>query len=327
VGRLTFTGVSTGPRPPFGRTQTESGGAQPTHEFAALHDLGAGSDHVVAVLLGDVVVVALEPAARNPDLVGELEQFVVRHVRHQMTPLLAAVPPARFVDEDRHRAELATPCHTREVSTAISADDSVPLLDDVWRRHISPETALLARLVRRYREKHRRYHTVAHLGAVVSSVAELAAVEPAGDLGAVIAGAVYHDAVYEPASPSNERASARLARRDLSTLGWADERIVHVAHMIETTCDHRAPTDHDHALLFDADLGILGALPGDYAAYVDAVRAEHRHVDDEAWRIGRRRVLESFLERANVYATSAGRSRWEDTARANLAAELAALTG
>ena len=68
-----------------------------------------------------------------------------------------------------------------------------------------------------------------HVEAVVHAVIELGAAEPVDDLGAVVAGAFYHDAVYEPASPANERASARLARRDLTALGWDELRAAHVA--------------------------------------------------------------------------------------------------
>ena len=214
------------------------------------------------------------------------------------------------------------------MSTSIDPADGAPLslLDDAWRRHVSTDPTLLERLIGRHREKHRRYHTVAHLESVVDAVIEVSATEHVDDLGAVVAGAFYHDAVYEPASPANERASARLARRDLATLGWADDRIEHVARMIEATAEHRAPPDQEHALLFDADLMILGAAPADYASYVEAVRAEYRHVDDNAWRTGRSAVLEAFVERAAIYATSTGRDRWEHAARANLTAELATLT-
>ncbi len=161
---------------------------------------------------------------------------------------------------------------------------------------------------------------------MTGAVVEISTTEDVGDLPAVVAAALYHDAVYEPASPANERASARLARRDLATLGWAQDRITHVAHMIEATTDHLAPPDPDHAVLFDADLMILGAPPADYASYVDGVRAEYRHVDDDAWRTGRSRVLEAFLTRETIYATATGRARWERAARANLTAELAAFS-
>jgi len=214
------------------------------------------------------------------------------------------------------------------VSTPNGPDDATPrsTLDDAWRQHISTDTTLLARLIGRHREKHRRYHTVVHLESVVGTVIEVGAIEHVDDLGSVVAGAFYHDAVYEPASPANERASARLARRDLATLKWVNDRIDHVAQMIEATVEHRAPPDQDHALLFDADLMILGAEPADYASYVDAVRAEYRHVDDDAWRTGRAGILEAFVEREAIYATSTGRDRWERTARANLTAELATLS-
>ncbi|WP_051062299.1 HD domain-containing protein [Ilumatobacter nonamiensis] len=195
-----------------------------------------------------------------------------------------------------------------------------------WRRHVSDDTTLLDRLVARHREKHRRYHTVAHVAAVVGWVDDLATVEPTLDLDATIAAAFYHDAVYEPTSPANEHASARLARRDLASLGWADERTAHVAALIEATRDHRSPPDTDHAVLFDADLSVLGATPTEYDGYVEAVRAEYREVDDDAWKVGRRRVLEAFLERASIYATATGRERWESSARANLAREIDSLT-
>lgn len=214
------------------------------------------------------------------------------------------------------------------MSTPIETDASAPrsLLDDAWQRHISTDPTLLARLIGRHREKHRRYHTVAHVESVVGAVIELGAIEDVDDLGAVAAGAFYHDAVYEPASPANERASARLARRDLATLGWGEDRLAHVACMIEATKSHLAPPDQDHAVLFDADLMILGATPADYGSYVDAVRAEYRHVDDEVWRTGRSSILDAFLAREAIYATSTGQSRWELAARTNLTAELATLT-
>jgi predicted metal-dependent HD superfamily phosphohydrolase len=211
----------------------------------------------------------------------------------------------------------------RSRSDAGAADSR---LVEPWRRHVHDDITFLERLLARHREQHRRYHEADHVGAVVRHVAELGAVDRVDDLDSVIAAAFYHDAIYEPASPDNERASARLAVDDLTALGWSRARTAHVGQMIEATADHLAPPDADHAVLFDADLATLGESPADYATYVDDVRAEFGHVDDDAWRTGRRRVLESFLERQWIYSTPTGRSRWEDAARANIAAELAALT-
>jgi len=196
----------------------------------------------------------------------------------------------------------------------------------VWQRWIGTDDTRLNGLLARYRERHRRYHTAEHLAWVIREVEELAAAESTKDLGAIIAAALYHDAIYEPRYPANERASARLAKRDLNELGWANIRIDAVTAMIEGTRDHVEPRDTDTSVLFDADLAILGAEPADYEAYTKAIRGEYRHLDDDEWATGRALVLRSFLDREAIFATRTGGVRWEDAARVNLAAELESLS-
>ncbi len=202
-------------------------------------------------------------------------------------------------------------------------------LEVAWQRHITADRALLDGLLARHREKHRRYHTATHVAWVIRHVDELAAAEPVDHLDEVVAAAFYHDAVYEAAYPANERASARLARRDLATIGWDPDAVERVGAMIEAT-EHDASTagqpTADTAILLDADLAILGADPASYSAYVNGVRAEYRHVADDDWVTGRAAVLRGFLERPAIYLTPSGRDAWEVRARANLAAELAELT-
>lgn len=206
------------------------------------------------------------------------------------------------------------------------AEHHVELLA-AWQGHVARESDFLEGVIARYREPHRRYHTVAHLTWVVRHTIDLARSEDVDDLGAVVAAAFYHDSVYAPLSPDNERVSARLARRDLNELGWAVDRADSVAMMIEGTADHADPPDTDTAVLFDADLAVLGSSPAAYDDYVTGVRREYEQVDDARWRQGRRNVLEAFLDRATIYATATAVDRWEHRARANLTAELALLTG
>jgi predicted metal-dependent HD superfamily phosphohydrolase len=79
-------------------------------------------------------------------------------------------------------------------------------------------------------------------------------------------------------------------------------------------------------MLLDADLAILGAEPGAYQAYVNGVRAEYSHVDDHQWRTGRGAVLAHFVARQRLFLTDYMHAMFEHRARANIEAELAALT-
>jgi predicted metal-dependent HD superfamily phosphohydrolase len=201
-------------------------------------------------------------------------------------------------------------------------------LDVAWQQYVAADRRLLDGLLSRHREKHRRYHTVTHVAWVIRHVHTLATSEPVGHLDEVMAAAFYHDAVYEPSSPANERASARLARRDLAALGWDDDAVERVGSMIEAT-RHDVPLDPDapvdtHVLL-DADLAILGADPAAYGTYVAGIRAEYRMLSDEDWRTGRAAVIAGFLRRPTIFHTPTGRDLWEERSRANLAAELATL--
>ena len=177
-------------------------------------------------------------------------------------------------------------------------------------------------LLARYREPHRAYHDERHLAEVLVALDALtrAAAPPA-----VLLAASWHDAVYDPRTTDSEERSALLAERELPPLGLGAGE---VARLVRLTSTHDpAREDGAGALLCDADLAVLAAAPQRYAEYAAGVRAEYAHVAAEAFRAGRAAVLRTLLDRPAVYATAAGRERWEAAARRNLAAELVALTG
>jgi len=195
-----------------------------------------------------------------------------------------------------------------------------------WHELGGDDGAVLDDLLARHREPHRRYHTAVHVMSVLRHVDELLV---AGiDAPVVRAAALFHDAVYDPQSATNEEDSARLAAGALASLDWAPARYDRVGVLIAGTAGHDAAVaqgDPDAAVLFDADLAILGSSPAEYQAYVTGVRAEYAHVDHAGWRSGRATVLRTFLDRQQIYVTSKMRAARERRARANLAAELAAL--
>lgn len=198
-----------------------------------------------------------------------------------------------------------------------------------WERYVGQSAVAAAELdavVARYREAHRRYHTVRHLTWVVRHVGELAGGRDLDDIDAVVAAAFYHDAVYDPHASDNEAVSADLARHSLTRCGWAPDRSDLVAQLIEGTATHDVDgATLDAAVLYAADLGVLAAPPAKYGDYVRNVRHEYAHVGEELWADGRSRVLRSFLDRPAIYAPVLELGSWETRARANITAELRAL--
>ncbi len=152
-------------------------------------------------------------------------------------------------------------------------------LRSAWREAIGdrPECwAAFDEVIGRHREPGRRYHGVRHVTWVVRHVHALAA-DPGvhvTDLGAVVAAAFFHDAVYDATRHDNEERSAQLAERSLGALGWSSARCHEVGRLVRATADHATAgdADVDGAVLLDADLAVLGADPAAYQAYVTGVR-------------------------------------------------------
>jgi predicted metal-dependent HD superfamily phosphohydrolase len=139
-----------------------------------------------------------------------------------------------------------------------------------------------------------------------------------------------HDAVYDPRAlgDANERDSAEFAEGLLTTLGAPAEVAAEVARLVGLTAGHATiDGDADGELLCDADLAILAGDDERYAAYAAAIRREYAHVPDDAFRAGREQVLKALLELPSIYRLAPLREAWEAKARANLATELASLTG
>jgi predicted metal-dependent HD superfamily phosphohydrolase len=191
-------------------------------------------------------------------------------------------------------------------------------LEEVWADLRPADPALGAELLRRWREPHRRYHTVEHLAFVLEVIERHAAL--AADLDAVRLAAWFHDAVYDPAAPDNEERSAELAR----AAGASPE----VVRLIRLTQDHKAVTgDANGGLLCDADLAILATDPADYAAYAAKVREEYAFVPDAAYRVGRREVLQHLLDLPALFHVVPNRDAWTARAHTNLSAEIDRLIG
>ncbi|MFB8089081.1 hypothetical protein [Streptomyces sp. NPDC055992] len=180
-------------------------------------------------------------------------------------------------------------------------------------------------LLARWAEPQRKYHTTAHLAAVLDRVDTLAG--HAADADAVRLAAWFHDAVYRPDRSENEERSAVLAERALPEAGVPDAVTEEVARLVRLTVTHDpAAGDTNGEVLCDADLAILAAPPKEYAQYAAQVREEYGFVPEEAFREGRAAVLRQLLGLPRLFRTPYGTAEWEPRARQNLLTELELLT-
>ncbi|GAA1797600.1 hypothetical protein [Nostocoides veronense] len=182
---------------------------------------------------------------------------------------------------------------------------------------------MVSGLLSRWSDPRRGYHEVRHLDEVRAVIATLAdSHDPRAWAHAELA-AWYHDAIYDPARPDNEAASADLARDELSRIGIPEEEVAAICALILETVDHELPpAGTASAWLHDSDLWILSAPAERFDDYCRAVRAEYAEVPDEIYARERSHILRTFADRPRIYAEPRAYAEWEPAARANLAREL-----
>ncbi|MCG6134339.1 MAG: hypothetical protein MET45_06705 [Nostoc sp. LLA-1] len=179
-------------------------------------------------------------------------------------------------------------------------------------------------LVEAYSRGDRHYHTLQHIEHVLSTIDILQAY--AHDLVAVKLAAWFHDVVYDSQAKDNEEQSSDYACKMLSNLGISMSNITNITCLILHTKYHQAITDdHDSQVLLDADLAILATNPAQYRQYAHAIRQEYAWLSELEYITGRRQVLEHFLQRQRIYHTPLMFEVAEQSARANLQAEIQTL--
>ena len=198
-------------------------------------------------------------------------------------------------------------------------------LERWWPDLIADQPQIRERLVSAYDDPARGYHDLHHLREVLEHLDDLVPADHP-DRDAVVLAAWFHDAVYDAVGDNEER-SARLADAVLTQAGVPIPLVEEVTRLVRLTAGHDpAADDLPGQLLCDADLAILAAGRERYDAYVAGVRQEYAEVPDADFRAGRKAVLEDLLAHDTLFHSEAARERWEERARANVSAEVAALS-
>jgi len=198
-------------------------------------------------------------------------------------------------------------------------------LERWWPDLLADQPQIRERLVSAYDDPARGYHDLRHLREVLEHLDDLVPADHP-DRDAVVLAAWFHDAVYDAVGDNEER-SARLADAVLTQAGVPIPLVEEVTRLVRLTAGHDpAADDLPGQLLCDADLAILAAGRERYDAYVAGVRLEYAEVPDADFRAGRKAVLEDLLAHDTLFHSEAARERWEERARANVSAEVAALS-
>jgi predicted metal-dependent HD superfamily phosphohydrolase len=198
----------------------------------------------------------------------------------------------------------------------------VTVLEQSWRRawsglHLAGDgMAIHQQLLTAYSEAHRSYHTLQHLAECIAALEPVITTAPHG---AEVEFALwFHDAVYDTRRSDNEARSAEWARQTLSAAGASSETTSLVQSLIMATKHDALPRTLDEQILVDVDLSILGASEQRFAEFERQVREEYSFVPGFLFRMKRKSILRTFLEREHLYGTPHFRELLEATARRNL---------
>jgi predicted metal-dependent HD superfamily phosphohydrolase len=185
------------------------------------------------------------------------------------------------------------------------------------------DPSMFDELVECYSQPHRKYHTMQHLGECLQYLrAAWAMAEQPAEIAVAL---WFHDAIYETRRKDNEEMSAAWARDHALSRGVSPVQAGRIFDLVMMTRHDAVPTGDDAKLMVDIDLAILGAASPRFDEYDRQVRQEYWWVPGLVYRRERRRILQSFIDRQAIYATTYFRDLLEQQARGNIARALEAL--
>ena len=178
-------------------------------------------------------------------------------------------------------------------------------------------------IVESYSNPNRFYHNLEHIKYVLEVIESLEIQTKYLETTTVQFAAWFHDIVYDTKAKDNEQKSAEYAMEVISSLSIPSDVIKNVKKLILQTKNHYASnTDFDAQILLDADLAILGSNPAKYCKYTQAIRQEYIWVPDTEYFAARKKILETFLQRDNIYFTQFMQETKEKIARNNIETEI-----
>jgi predicted metal-dependent HD superfamily phosphohydrolase len=196
-----------------------------------------------------------------------------------------------------------------------------------WARlHGHDPVAIYRFLTRFYGQRHRHYHTLAHVADCLREVDAFQTAHPAF-LSAEMWHAVelalwFHDVIHQPRADDNEERSADIFEAIGIEAMSPAPFIASVRRLIlATKTDTPSPTAEERVIV-DCDLASLGYAPEIFRRSGLAIRNEYGFLSDNDFAETRRAAFLSLRQRPVIFRTEFMRLRYEQQAQANLTAAL-----
>ncbi len=179
------------------------------------------------------------------------------------------------------------------------------------------------RLLRKYTSRDRVFHSVHRLVSCIEEFDRMSAVAKRPN--EVLMAVFYQYVVYDVRQINNAFQSGKYFQFVAKhLLGIEDNAsIARVARMIECGDFRNAipPETIDEYFFCDLQKAILGADAQDYDRQMQSLRIEYGYLDNSDWALVRTNFIDTILFEESIYHTPALRSRYEESARANLMQE------
>jgi predicted metal-dependent HD superfamily phosphohydrolase len=179
-----------------------------------------------------------------------------------------------------------------------------------------------------YSERHRAYHTLAHLEQCFKEFDSVGSDLTPTDRSIIELAIWFHDSVYQPHQSDNEEESVKLFRNAAGVLQLPTSVVEPVSNFILET-KHAGPNPERSELcqmFLDIDLSILGQDQATYEQYATQVRQEYEWVPWEIYTVKRTEILERIRSWSPIYQTPALHKKYELQAKMNLSRAIANLT-
>jgi predicted metal-dependent HD superfamily phosphohydrolase len=176
-----------------------------------------------------------------------------------------------------------------------------------------------------YTEEHRYYHNISHIADCLRKLDEYKFyVDPYEykllNIEAITLAIWFHDIIYQPAQKNNEERSAELARVVMYNMNpeiYLKRKDVY--DLILLTKHERVNKLNDSAkLLLDIDLSILGSDREKFEVFEMNIREEYAWVPENVYKVERVKIINGFLNLAQVYNTRHFKLNYEMKAFENL---------